>query len=198
MYTGVQEYRIILLNDTALWLQYKHHSGGLNWYLKLIPEGFVHTGEVIVEPSEYNLPIDFEGTPPVFTTFGGSSYAVIANPDPSGINTSANVAETIHGVETWAGLFVDLIDPLDFSTNSQIALKVWAPATGPIRVKIENSLDGTVFIELDADVPTANTWVEVFVDFTGAAAGTYDRLVVFPGWNVASAGTFYIDDLKQQ
>lgn len=198
MYTGVQEYRILMLNDTALWLQYKHHSGGLNWYLKLIPEGFEHTGVVIVEPSEYNLPIDFEGAPPVFTTFGGSSYNVIANPDPSGINTSANVAETVHGVETWAGLFVNLINPLDFSTNTQIALKVWAPATGPCRIKIENSLDPTTFLELDADVTVANAWVEIFVDFAGAAAGTYDRLVVFPGWDVASAGTFYIDDLKQQ
>ncbi len=197
MYTGVQEYRIIMLNDTALWLQYKHHSGGLHWYLKLIPEGFVHSGEV-EEPSTYSLPLDFEGTPPVFTAFGGSSYGVIANPDPSGINTSGNVLETIHGVETWAGLFVDLTDGLDFSVNTQIAVKVWAPVTGPMRFKIEDSGDPTNFIEIDTDVTVANTWVEVFVDFAGAASGTYDRLVLFPGWGVASAGTFYLDDIKQQ
>lgn len=197
MWTGVQEYRIILLNDTALWLQYKHATGGLNWYLKLIPEGFEHSGEVI-EPTTYSLPIDFEGAPVTLTTFGGSSYSIIANPDASGINTSATVLETVHGIETWAGLFVDLTDPLDFSTNTQIALKVWAPATGPIRIKIEDSTDPTTFLELDADVTVANTWVEVFVDFTGAASGVYDRLVMFPGWNVASAGTFYLDDIKQQ
>ena len=197
LWTGVQEYRILLVNDTALWLQYKHHSGGLNWYIKLIPEGFEHSGEV-VEPSTYSLPLDFEGEVPEFNTFGGSSYAVITNPDPSGINTSANVVETIHGIEVWAGVYVNLTEPLDFSTNTQIALKVWAPVTGPFRIKIEKSIDPGAFVELDVDVPVANQWVEVFVDFTGAAADTYDRLVLFPGWNVADAGTFYFDDIKQQ
>jgi hypothetical protein len=32
---------------------------------------------------------------------------------------------------------------------------------------------------------------------TGTAAD-FDRLVIFPGWGVANAGTFYIDDIKQQ
>ena len=39
---------------------------------------------------------------------------------------------------------------------------------------------------------------EVKIDFTGEPSGTYDRLVFFPGWGVASAGTFYLDDIKQQ
>ncbi|MFN5418600.1 MAG: PKD domain-containing protein [Flavobacteriia bacterium] len=34
-YTGVQTYRIVDLTDSTMTLQYKHHAGGLNWYLKL-------------------------------------------------------------------------------------------------------------------------------------------------------------------
>lgn len=200
LYTGVREYRIIALSDTALWLQYAHHAGGLLWYLRMIPEGFVsggNSGGGTGGPT-YSLPLDFESTPPTFTTFGNSTYGVIANPNMSGINTSANVLETVHGNEVWAGLFVDLDAGLDFSSNSSIAFKIWAPITGDVRVKIENSSDTNDFVELDATVSTANTWVDVSVDFSGANAGAYDRLVLFPGWNVANAGTFYLDDIRQQ
>jgi len=34
-YTGVNTYRILELTDTTMYLQYGHHAGGLNWYLKL-------------------------------------------------------------------------------------------------------------------------------------------------------------------
>lgn len=34
-YTGVNTYRILSLTDSTMQLQYKHHAGGLLWYLKL-------------------------------------------------------------------------------------------------------------------------------------------------------------------
>ena len=42
-YTGVNEYKVELLNDTAMWLKYGHSDGQTNWYLRLVPEGFVTT-----------------------------------------------------------------------------------------------------------------------------------------------------------
>ena len=107
----------------------------------------------------------------------------------------------MHGNETWSGFFVDLTTPLDFSVNGSIALKVWAPTTGDFRVKVENSANNQVdFVELDVTVPTANTWVTISVDIAGAGgiSGLYDRLVLFPGWGVPNAGTFYMDDIVQQ
>lgn len=196
-YSGVQNYKVINISDTSLWLQYGHFDGGLLWYLRLIPEGFVSSGGGGTGQS-YDLPIDFESVQPTFTTFGNSSYAIISNPDPSGINTSATVLETVHGDQTWSGLYVDLTTPLDFSFNTSIALKVWAPTTGVFRVKIENSANTNDFVEFDVNVTTDNTWEEISVDFAGTASGVYDRLVLFPGWNVANAGTFYLDDIVQQ
>ena len=38
MYTGVNTYRILTLNDTVLWLQYQQDNDDLFWYLRLIPE----------------------------------------------------------------------------------------------------------------------------------------------------------------
>jgi PKD repeat protein len=37
-YTGVNEYRILDITDSTMSLQYKHHAGGLSWYLKLSAE----------------------------------------------------------------------------------------------------------------------------------------------------------------
>ena len=42
-YSGVNEYKVTLLNDTALWLQYEHHDGTLRWFARFVPEGFVTT-----------------------------------------------------------------------------------------------------------------------------------------------------------
>jgi PKD repeat protein len=35
MYTGVNTYRIVDLTENTMTLQYKHHSGGLHWYVRL-------------------------------------------------------------------------------------------------------------------------------------------------------------------
>ena len=201
MWTGYNDYKIIQYSDTSLSLSYKHHAGGFTWYLRLIPEGFVSSGGGGggTNPT-FDLPIDCELIQPSFVTFGNSTALIVTNPDPTGINTSANVIETVHGNEVWSGFYVDLTTPLDFSINGVIALKVWAPTTGDFRFKVENSADVNDFVELDATVTVANTWQEIMVDFgaAGAASGVYDRFVMFPGYGVPNAGTFYVDDVIQQ
>ena len=150
------------------------------------------------DTNRYDLPIDFESGNVVFEAFGGSTDTVIPNPDSSGINTSSMVLETVHGIETWAGVFVDLKTPLDFSTQTEIAVKVWAPMGVTLRIKLEDSNNSNTFVEKDVTVNLAQTWEEVSIDFAGEPSGTYDRVVFFPGWGVASAGTFYLDDITQK
>lgn len=36
-YSGVRTYRILDFSDSHISLQYKHHAGGLHWYIKLVP-----------------------------------------------------------------------------------------------------------------------------------------------------------------
>jgi PKD repeat protein len=199
MYTGVNIYKVLSYSDTSLWLSYKHHEGGLTWYLKLIPEGFVSSGGGPSNPT-FSLPIDCETVEPSFTTFGNSTASVINNPDASGINTSLKVIETVHGDQTWSGFYVDLSSKLDFTASGIITLKVWAPTVGDFRLKLENS-DNPLneFLELDVAVTTANSWELLTFDFgqLGAASDVYDRIVMFPGWNIANAGTFYVDEINQ-
>lgn len=147
--------------------------------------------------------IDFEGDNPTWTDFGGNASQVIENPDASGINTSGNVLEVVHGNETWGGSYTDLAGALDMSTKTKIKVKVWAPDQGfNIRLKMENLSNDQDFHEYDQSIAGGGEWVEVTFDLTndinGASAvnGSYGRIVLFPGWDVANAGTFYMDDIQ--
>jgi hypothetical protein len=141
------------------------------------------------------LPIDFESTPPTFTVFGNSTYSVLANPDMSGLNTSATVLETVHGNETWAGLFFDVTNKLDFTTDTLIEVMVWAPVAGTMRLKLEDKTNGALFWEADQAISVASQWTKLTWDLSGVGT-LYDRIVLFPGWGLTS-GTYYVDNIDQ-
>ena len=125
---------------------------------------------------------DFEGAAPAFTDFGGAFSAVIANPDASGLNTSATVAQTTkpQGSETFAASFFDVTTAIDIPANPEIRLKTWSPiANAVVRIKLEDSSNGDNFAEVDAMTTVAGAWEELTFDFSGAGAFNYDRVVIF-------------------
>ncbi|TVQ50468.1 MAG: hypothetical protein EA362_02330 [Saprospirales bacterium] len=155
----------------------------------------------LTNPVELGLPLDFESGPTAysFTEFGGSPVSIISNPDPSGINTSANVAELTKAPasETWAGAFIDLDVPIDLGISSTLTLKVWSPqADIPVLLKIENPETGAE-VEVETQVPVAQEWVEIEFDLSdGSLAEDWTRVVFF--FNFGTAGTgerYYFDDL---
>ena len=208
MYTGVREYKIVTLSENELTLRYVDAADETTaWYLRLVPVDFPVDGggggggQDPINTSTLTLPIDFEDGSDTsqWEAFGESTLAVVDNPQTGGINSSSKVLETVHGSETWAGVFVNLKDKFDFmSGNPTITLKVWAPATGNFKVKMENFAKPTENTEKDITVDTANEWVEISVDFSDIDASKFDRLVLFPGWDVSNAGTFYLDDISQK
>ncbi len=197
-YTGVNTYKVVRMSENELYLRYVDAANSqLAWYIRLVPDTYPIDNGGSNDPT-YTLPIDFESVEPKCTVFGGSSYSIISNPKSGGINTSSKVLETIHGNEVWAGLFVDITNKFDFSSSKSISLKVYAPSKCTMRIKLENRLNTAEFIEKDVDITLANQWVEVSIDFSDAAAGKFNRMAMFPGWGVANAGTFYLDDIKQK
>ena len=141
---------------------------------------------------------DFEGAAPVFTDFGNiAPIQIIANPDMSGVNTTANVAELVKtgGSEVWAGAFFDITTPLDLATYNKVSVKTWSPKMGAIvRLKIENSADNTQFFETDLNTSTINSWEDLEFDVSGAPAFTYDRIVIFFDFGVAGDDSIYYYD----
>lgn len=169
------------------------------------------TQEVVISDPLF-LPVDFESEKLNYTWsgFGGASGGVVDNPDMSGINTSAKVVELneIAGAEVWAGISLQLDEPLDFSQGTTVKMKVWSPEAGvPVLLKIEDSGSApdangnpTVFVEVIENTTTSGEWEEMTFDLSNYPAFdpsvNYDRLIVFYDFgNPGEGTTFYFDDI---
>jgi len=197
-FTGVREYEILELTEDVLFVKYLDNVNDFSWYQRFIRAGFSAPVDPVDPGAPVNLPIDFEGgNEPAFDVFGGNSFAVIDNPDPSGLNTSNRVASTTHGNEVWGGVVVELANPIDLSTSTAMSVKLWAPVTGSFLLKLEHPTDPNIFIEKEVAVETANEWIELTVDFAGGLTDTYTKVAVFPGWQNNAPETYYFDDIQQ-
>ena len=142
---------------------------------------------------------DFEGAAPTFTVFGNiANTEVIANPDPSGVNTTTNVAQLTKtsGSEVWAGTFFETATPLDFTNYSKISVKTWSPkVSAQVKLKLEN-VDASIVYEVDLNTTVTNTWEELVYDFSGAPAADYVRVVIFFDFgNAGDDSLYYYDEL---
>jgi hypothetical protein len=161
--------------------------------------------------------LDFEepATSTTFQYFGssidGSTNAIIANPNPSGINTSSMVAEFIKPAnsQVWAGAFSnpDPSIPIDVTVGSnQICIKVHRDRIGSLSLKLENSSTGGANWIQTVPNTTTGEWEELCFDvslpslegpFEPAAGHVYSRVVLFFDFGSSSDEdvTSYFDDL---
>ena len=161
------------------------------------------TTQVVIE-NPITLPIDFESQTIDYgsasSSFGGAITSLISNPDPSGINTSATVAEFFKepGAEVFAGGVLELGSPIDFTEFQAISIKTWSPAAGiTVKFKLENGTDPNISAEIDATTTAVNTWEVLNFDFTGFTDQEYSKLVIFFDFgNPGTGTTFYFDDIE--
>ncbi|HET8859196.1 PKD domain-containing protein [Marivirga sp.] len=153
------------------------------------------TQEVTVSAAPKEFPFTFEESNVQFGEFGGSVFSVIDNPDPSGINTSSRVGQFQKGTEfSFAGLALLLDEPVDFSENTTLSMKIWSPVATNAILKLEVAGDPNTFTEQNVSIPVANEWVELTFDFSGAQ-NNLRNLVIFADTENNNGGTFYIDDI---
>jgi len=160
--------------------------------------------------------LDFESaaTSTTFTYFGspldGSPTTVIANPNATGINTSANVTRYVKpaGAQTWAGAFSNPnpTNAIDLTSNTRICVKVHSDHIGNLAVKLEGGVAGAPnWIRTVANT-VVNQWEELCFDtnlpsieapIVTAAGNVYERLVVFFdfGSSPSAEQVFYFDDV---
>ena len=158
-------------------------------------------------------PIDFEaggnGADWTFTKISNDGMSpevmIIDNPDISGINTSAKVAQytTILGDFEFQGFFTDDAGAFTLdATNNIIKMKVWKPVISNIGFKLEGD-NGNLPNDMgELKVPNTliNQWEEIVFDFSpyiGATQATgLTRIVIFPDFAVRTQdNTIYIDDI---
>ncbi|MEM7610691.1 MAG: hypothetical protein AAF270_03365 [Pseudomonadota bacterium] len=152
------------------------------------------------------LPVDFEADPASYNFgmdggFGGGASDVIANPDQSGLNTTAQTArmQKFAG-EVFGGSTLSLGSNVDFSAGEAFRVKVWSPRVVPVLFKFEG-LDR----ERSLDHSGGSTWQELCFDFTGDTSGNPSSAITFifdigvngDATNDPNNWTFYYDEIEQ-
>jgi len=161
--------------------------------------------------------LDFESpaTSTLFQYFGssldGTFNQVIANPNPTGENTSSMVATFTKPAvaEVWAGAFSNPNPEtaIDLTANSMVAIKVHMDHIGSLSLKLEASTDGGDNWVVTVPNTKVNEWETLFFDAslpsieapnTAAAGHTYARVVLFFDFGATGTGVdvvSYFDDI---
>ncbi|MBL7113480.1 MAG: hypothetical protein ISS19_16195 [Bacteroidales bacterium] len=104
----------------------------------------------------------------------------VANPDPSGINTSDTTAK-FTALETgfnWALCYTNDDGEFTFdSINCIVKIDVYKDTTSVVAIKFEGTSPP---VELQVANTITNQWEELTYDFSGYIGNTYDRIVVIP------------------
>lgn len=157
----------------------------------------------------FGLPISFElsNIKYFFGTFGGGQqFAVVANPDPSGLNTSEKVGKFTRGFEGWSGTYSPLNIPIDMAVGKKIKVLAYNPDPALIGKKLNVELESGSSISngvavLKTAFTTSGAWEELEFDFSTIAAipatEKFSQLVL--RFNDASNGAgaiIYLDDFR--
>ena len=144
-----------------------------------------------------NGPIDFEAggnganwTWTVFENADNPALEIIANPDPSGMNTSATVAKFTarENGEAYAGCESDKnadLGPfvLD-ATNSTIKIMVWKSVISDVGIKLASPM-GWAQVEIKVPNTLINQWEEITFNFSSylnppVDQGQLSQIIIFP------------------
>ena len=150
------------------------------------------------------LPLDFESSTVdySFTDFDGGVVTVMDNPQSSGINTSAKVAQMVKNAgQLWGGSWIGLDAPIDFSTNKTFKMKVYSPRAGAkVLLKVENNSDAGIAFEKEVETTVVNDWEDLTFDYSEISkAESYQKIVlIFDNGTMGDGSadfTFLFDDI---
>jgi hypothetical protein len=131
-----------------------------------------------------------------------ADFTIIANPNPSGINTSSKVVQFRRNTnlgDPWAGFWSPVMDPdPDFTTNKYVHVKVLKTKLSPVKFKIEGGVAGTIEIASMNAYTTAGVWQDMVFDFS-SKTGTYPTVALMPDFEEPITKTgdiiIYFDDI---
>lgn len=159
----------------------------------------------------FSFPIDFENTNVnyFFGTFGGGQqFSTVANPNPTGLNTSAKVGKFTKGWEGWSGTYSPLDAPIDFSKGNKVKVWVYNPDPALIGKKLNVELESAVggspangVAILKVPLTTSGAWEELVFDFSTISAipatAKFGQLVLRFNDTFNGAGAIiYVDNFR--
>jgi len=187
------------------------YPAGGPYDLKVVAlSGGAATTEVV--KTLFGFPLTFE-SPTMdyfFGTFGsGQGFAKVANPNASGLNTSATVGKFTRGTEGWSGTYSPLNIPINFAYGKKIKVLVYNPDAAFIgksmNVELEWAVGGTAANPWNAivktPVTTSGAWEELVFDFSTNAAipadARFTQLVLRYNDSESTPGAIiYVDNIS--
>lgn len=150
---------------------------------------------IVVVPEGIMVPITFDDPNVDYSvgTFSGASFEIIENPAPGGSNAVAsNVGAISNSGAAFEGIFFDLEEDLDLTTEKTISIDFWSESPINTLLKLEEGTGGDV--ETTA-MHSGSGWEKLL--FTFDSNNAYSRLTFFVDGPGTMAGTFFIDNLEQ-
>jgi len=131
----------------------------------------------------------------IFSQGTGGAFDVVANPDPSGINTSDSCAMLVIGADgdPWAGVYcTDFPDLTLDATNSIITVMVYKDVISNFNLKLEPPA-------VDHNVPNTliNQWEQLVFDYSADIGTTVATLTIIPDFSAprTAGSTNYWDNI---
>jgi hypothetical protein len=144
---------------------------------------------------------DFEGGPDLaWNGLNGTYNGAVANPDPTGANTSASVGSYTNSPNfDFCFALHTFANTLDISEFNQFKMKVWSPVA-PSKVLFKLEGPGGPAVEKFVDITVANQWVEYTFDLSAGAGYSNLKtiLVSFNPFVIGDSGTYYFDDIRAE
>ena len=164
----------------------------------------------VFSQTETILDFETDETSTLFYYFGSdladTPNNIIANPDASGLNTSATVADFTHpnNGELWAGAYADPAIQTNTNNAIDVCMKVWFNEPGNVALKLElGTIDNWI---LQKEVTETQTWTEICFDLTSSSIedpggaginGVFEGFVLFFDFQSVpdATKTYYFDDV---
>lgn len=140
---------------------------------------------------------DFEHIP--LNSLDASTWAMVSNPDMSGINMSNKVLEMNRAFDgvPWAGFWSPLPMPIDVTDNKYVHMKLWKPRVSPVKFKLEKDGESLEIFSMNEQTMT-DAWEDFVFDFS-ELTGEWTIIAVLPDFEdpltLTENITIYIDDI---
>lgn len=127
------------------------------------------------------------------TAFDGASFDIVDNPDLAGTNNkTTKVGAITNSGAVFEGVFFELGTAVDFATNKRITMNFWSEDIIDVLLKFE----GTSPSIEKSTIHGGTGWESISFDFT--SSNKFGKLVLFVDGPGTKAGTFFVDDIKQE
>jgi len=200
--------------DVQVSLEGRNSSGevlGTTTATVTLPAAIAMEEEAICGDTIFTSAVTFENGEEFFT-FGGTTFAAVPNPDPSGANPEVStVGQITNSGAAFEGSGTGLSSPVNFmEDDKRVRFLFWSTVEVPLTLQFVNGVNGERGVEAGA-THSGSGWEEIVIDYANAVTvflsdedpggammsptGQYGQVVFFIDGPGTTAGDFFIDDL---